>query len=72
MPVYVYEVIGSEGDIFEVRQSIHDSPLRTHPEDGRPVRRVITGGLGFLKVRSGPTRPPAGDSSSHCCPGCHD
>jgi len=43
MPTYVYAVIeedGSLGETFEVRQSISAPPLRTHPQDGRPVRRV--------------------------------
>jgi len=43
MPVYVYEEIledGSEGDVFEIVQSMQDDPLKTHPETGCPVRRV--------------------------------
>lgn len=45
MPTYVYQVIaddGAEGEVFEVVQRMTDSPLTTHPETGRPVRRVIT------------------------------
>ena len=44
MPNYVYVVInddGSEGETFEVFQKMSDPPLKTHPETGRPVRRVI-------------------------------
>ncbi len=44
MPNYVYVIInddGSEGETFEVFQKMSDSPLKTHPETGRPVRRVI-------------------------------
>lgn len=44
MPTYVYRVItkdGSEGEVFEVFQKMSDPPLKTHPETGEPVRRVI-------------------------------
>lgn len=71
MPTYVYEIIDGEdaGLRFEVRQSIHDSPLTHHPETGGRVRRIISGGVGFLKLKA--SRPQAGRSSG-CCPGCHD
>ena len=45
MPTYVYAVInkdGSDGEIFEVFQSMKDAPLTKHPETGKPVRRIIT------------------------------
>jgi len=44
MPIYVYEVInedGSDGEQFELMQSIKDPALTKHPETGQPVRRVI-------------------------------
>ncbi len=44
MPTYVYQVIetdGSEGEVFEVVQKMSDPPLETHPETGKPVRRLI-------------------------------
>jgi hypothetical protein len=45
MPVYVYRLVRSDPQhapevTFEVRQSIHDAPLTTHPETGEPVERV--------------------------------
>lgn len=43
MPIYVYQVItpdGSEGETFEIEQSMHDAALTTHPLTGQPVRRV--------------------------------
>ncbi len=43
MPIYVYQVIrkdGSEGEIFEIEQSMSDAPLTTHPSTGQTVRRV--------------------------------
>ena len=45
MPTYVYQVVnedGSEGEVFEVVQKMTDQPLKTHPETGKPVQRVIT------------------------------
>jgi len=44
MPTYVYQVIeddGSEGEVFEVVQRMAEDPLETHPESGKPVRRLI-------------------------------
>ncbi|XOV74448.1 MAG: hypothetical protein ACFHWZ_13065 [Phycisphaerales bacterium] len=44
MPVYVYQVItedGSEGEVFEVVQSMKDKALTEHPETGEPVQRII-------------------------------
>lgn len=44
MPTYVYAVVlpdGSEGEHFEVFQRLSEPALTVHPQDGRPVRRVI-------------------------------
>jgi len=44
MPIYVYEVItkdDSEGEQFEIFQSMADAPLTRHPETGQPIRRVF-------------------------------
>jgi len=44
MPMYVYEIIeadGNSGGRFEVFQKMSDDPLTEHPEDGRPVKRVV-------------------------------
>lgn len=73
MPTYVYETVEGGGELnrFEIRQSIHDAPLKHHPETGAPVRRVISGGLGLLKVRSRGSHPQSAHASG-CCPGCHD
>jgi hypothetical protein len=60
MPTYVYETIPSYPDLaptrFQLRQGMNDAPLTAHPETGDPVRRVISGGLGFL-VGGAPTSP---------------
>ena len=44
MPLYVYQVIepdGSDGEVFEVMQRMSEPVLATHPESGKPVRRLI-------------------------------
>jgi len=44
MPLYVYQVIeadGSEGEIFEVLQGMSEPPLTQHPENGKPVQRIL-------------------------------
>ena len=44
MPTYVYQVIeddGSDGEVFEVFQKMSDPALETHPDTGKPVRRLI-------------------------------
>ncbi len=43
MPIYVYQVIepdGSEGQVFEIEQSMKDPALKIHPVTGQPVKRV--------------------------------
>ena len=53
MPTYVYETIPRSADEepmrFEVQQSMNDAPLTEHPEHGTPVRRIVSGGFGYLK-----------------------
>jgi hypothetical protein len=44
MPLYVYQVIeadGSEGEVFEVLQEMSEPPLTQHPENGKPVQRLL-------------------------------
>ncbi len=44
MPIYRYITIeddGSEGEIFEVEQSITSTPITTHPENGKRVKRIF-------------------------------
>ena len=76
MATYLYETIPSnEGDqtqTFEIQQSMKDAPFTLHPETGIPVRRVITGGFGFVSKGSAtpaPQRPSSGGCGSGC--GCH-
>ena len=77
MTTYVYETIpqkaGEEPRRFEVKQSMREAPLTTHPETGEPVRRVVLGGFGIL---SGPKPKPSAPKKSggHSCGGgccCH-
>ena len=70
MPIYVYETTDPDKPVrrFEVTQSIKDEPLRTDPETGEPVRRVISGGLGVM-VAGGAKPPSSGGCGSGC--GCH-
>lgn len=45
MPTYVYAVVrpdGTDGEVFEVVQSMRDAALTKHPETGKPVRRLVT------------------------------
>lgn len=56
MPLYVYQVItddGSEGEVFEILQSMDEAPLATHPTDGRPVRRLLSAPNALRKVAPG-------------------
>lgn len=67
MATYVYETIPESpekpAERFEIRQSMNDAPLTTHPETGQPVRRVIVGGYGMMKK-------DAGGGASSCGTGC--
>ena len=51
MPTYVYR--REDGTTFEVFQRISDDPLKTDPETGQPVERVIGGGAGLIFKGSG-------------------
>lgn len=72
MTTYVYETIpkipGVEPRRFEVRQSMKDPPLTADPETGEPVRRVISGGFGFVAQRG--SNSPAPTATAGCAPGC--
>jgi predicted nucleic acid-binding Zn ribbon protein len=69
--IYVYETTDPDKPVrrFEVSQSMKDEPLRTHPETGEPVRRVITGGAGMMVPGSASAPKPRGGCGSGC--GCH-
>ncbi len=67
MATYVYETIpqkkGERPEQFEIQQSMKDAPLKTHPETGVPVRRIISGGYGFTGASKSDT------GGSDCCSG---
>ena len=70
MTTYVYETIplipGVVPERFELRQAMGAAPLTRHPATGEPVRRIITGGYGFIGTGDRKSPPPAA-ASSHCC-----
>lgn len=75
MATYTYETVpaapGDHVKRYEIQQSMKDAPLQKHPETGEPVRRVITGGTGFISgSRSSAPVPAGGACHSGGC-GCH-
>jgi len=56
MATYIYETTDPKKPVrrFEVRQSMKDAPLTKDPETGEPVRRVISGGLGYMSKFNAP------------------
>jgi len=75
MATYLYETIPGNPDeepkTFEVQQSMKDAPLTRHPETGMPVRRVITGGFGFVtKGNSVSVSERPSSSGGGCGSGC--
>jgi predicted nucleic acid-binding Zn ribbon protein len=46
MPTYVYK--REDGSTFEMMQGINDKPLKTDPETGQKVKRLISGGAGVV------------------------
>jgi len=57
MATYVYETIPKNPKEkprqFEVEQKMSDPPLKTDPKTGEPVRRIITGGSGWVTHGAG-------------------
>lgn len=68
MPTYIYETIPEEPSEkpyrFEMKQSITEDTLTTHPETGRPIRKIITGS-GLLSSSEKDEAPMSGT----CCSG---
>ena len=77
MPTYVYEIIasssGAEPRQFEVFQRMSDAPLNIDPDSGKPVRRIITGGVGIklkgLKRSTVVNKKSAAATACGCAPG---
>ncbi|MEZ6140424.1 MAG: FmdB family transcriptional regulator [Zavarzinella sp.] len=60
MPLYVYQVVeedGAAGEIFEVFQKMAEEPLTHHPENGKPVRRLIAMPNAVTKYGAGKLSP---------------
>lgn len=82
MPTYEYECKSCKY-AFEFFQSMKDEPLKTCPECGKELRRLINGGTGIIfkgngfyaTDKSAPAAKPAADASktpqtSSPCQGC--
>jgi putative FmdB family regulatory protein len=63
MPTYEYQC-DSCGSTFEQQQSMTDPPLVECPQCHGPVRRLVSGGAGFILKGTGPGR--AGKSGGGC------
>lgn len=80
MATYLYETIPRSPEElprqFEVVQSMKDAPLKTAPDTGEPVRRLISGGFGLMGVTEKKAATPAASAagpttaSAGCAPGC--
>lgn len=74
MATYVYETIpqkpGAKTRRFELQQSMKDEPLKTHPETGEPVRRVIVGGFGFIDSGKSKAKAPVTAAGHSCGASC--
>jgi hypothetical protein len=60
MPMYVYQVIeedGSEGEVFEVLQSMSEPALTHHPENGKPVKKLLSAPNSVRKFADGNLNP---------------
>lgn len=77
MATYVYQTIPEAPDTeprrFEVQQSMKDDPLTHDPESGLPVKRIITGGYGFVSATkdAGISAPPSSGGGCGAGCGCH-
>jgi predicted nucleic acid-binding Zn ribbon protein len=77
MATYVYETTDPKKPArqYEIQQSMKDAALTVHPETGEPIRRVITGGLGYMASGNSPRhadmqRSMGGGNSGGCGSGC--
>ena len=70
MATYVYETTDTAKPVrhFEIQQSMKDEPLTKHPETGEAIRRVISGGLGYMAKGNAPRHA---DMQRNSGGGCH-
>lgn len=75
MATYTYQTVparaGEAVKQFEIQQSMSEPALERHPDTGEPIRRVITGGSGFISAGKS-SSPAAAGGSCHsggcgCC-----
>lgn len=73
MATYLYETTDETKPPrqFEFQQSMRDEPLTRHPETGEPIRRVISGGYGYMSKGSVGAQPTTGGGSCGSGCGCH-
>jgi len=66
VPTYIYETTDPAKPIrtFEVKQSVHDAPLKRDPETGEAVRRIISAGYSIL-IPGKSIGPSVGSVGSH-------
>jgi predicted nucleic acid-binding Zn ribbon protein len=66
VPIYIYETTDPTKPTrtFEVKQSVHDEPLRKDPETGEAARRIISAGYNLL-IRGKSVGPCVGSVGSH-------
>jgi predicted nucleic acid-binding Zn ribbon protein len=66
VPTYIYETTDQTKPIrnFEVKQSVHDEPLRSDPKTGEAVRRIISAGYSIL-IPGKSAGPSVGSVGSH-------
>lgn len=69
MATYLYETTDPDQPVrhFELQQSMKDAPLTVHPENGAAIRRVITGGFGYMAKGGGDAVPSSMAAGSSCC-----
>ena len=67
MPNYIDETTDDGPPLrFEKYQSMMEDALTHDPESGRPVRRVITGGLEIPRKKADPVKKTAHRHSDSC------
>ena len=71
MARYTYETTDPTQPVrrFELSHSMNDAALTAHPETGEPIRRVITGGFGYMAKGNAPRHADMQRASSggHSC-----
>jgi predicted nucleic acid-binding Zn ribbon protein len=66
VPTYIYETTDPTKPTrtFEVKQNVHDEPLRKDPKTGEAARRIISAGYNLL-IRGKSVGPCVGSVGSH-------